>query len=116
MATPVTMPMLGLTMEEGTVAAWLKQEGDAIEKDEPLLTVEMDKGTLDVPSPAAGVLRRILVPVGQTVAIRTPIAEILSRRSHRPSRDTASRPGTPPERRDTSGQVSVATATGGGSS
>jgi pyruvate dehydrogenase E2 component (dihydrolipoamide acetyltransferase) len=70
--------MLGLTMEEGTVAEWLKQEGDAVRKDEPLLTVEMDKGTMEVPAPASGVLSRILVQVGTTVAVRTPIAEIES--------------------------------------
>src|ERR1700736_1691683 len=76
MATPVTMPVLGLTMEEGTVAEWLKAEGDAVAKDEPLLTVEMDKGTVEVPSPAAGILRRILVQPGTTVPIKTLIAEI----------------------------------------
>jgi pyruvate dehydrogenase E2 component (dihydrolipoyllysine-residue acetyltransferase) len=76
MATPVTMPMLGLTMEEGTVAEWLKAEGEAVAKDEPLLTVEMDKGTVEVPSPAAGVLRRIVVQPGTTVPVRTLIAEI----------------------------------------
>lgn len=76
MATPVTMPMLGLTMEEGTVAQWLKHEGDRVEKDEPLLTVEMDKGTIEVPSPAAGVLTRIAVPEGQTVPVKTVIAEL----------------------------------------
>ena len=76
MATPVTMPVLGLTMEEGTVAEWLKAEGDTVAKDEPLLTVEMDKGTVEVPSPAAGVLRRIVVQQGTTVPIRTLIAEI----------------------------------------
>src|SRR5713226_9294658 len=70
------MPMLGLTMEEGTVAEWLKQEGEAVRKDEPLLTVEMDKGTQEVPSPAAGVLRRIVVPAGTTVPVKTLIAEI----------------------------------------
>src|ERR1700730_15586374 len=70
------MPVLGLTMEEGTVAEWLKAEGDAVAKDEPLLTVEMDKGTVEVPSPAAGVLRRIVVQPGTTVPIRTLIAEI----------------------------------------
>src|SRR5438067_9202106 len=46
---PVTMPVLGLTMEEGTVAEWLKHEGDQVQKDEPLLLVEMDKGTQEVP-------------------------------------------------------------------
>ena len=76
MATPVTMPMLGLTMEEGTVAEWLKQEGDDVKKDEPLLTVEMDKGTQEVPSPVAGVLRRIVVQAGTTVPVKTLIAEI----------------------------------------
>jgi pyruvate dehydrogenase E2 component (dihydrolipoamide acetyltransferase) len=76
MATPVTMPMLGLTMEEGTVAEWLKQEGDAVQKDEPLLTVEMDKGTQEVPSPVAGVLRRIVVQAGTTVPVKALIAEI----------------------------------------
>src|SRR5712692_5946423 len=70
------MPVLGLTMEEGTVAVWLKAEGDAIAKDEPLLTVEMDKGTVEVPSPAAGILRRIVVQQGKTVPVRTLIAEI----------------------------------------
>jgi pyruvate dehydrogenase E2 component (dihydrolipoyllysine-residue acetyltransferase) len=75
-AVPVTMPMLGLTMEEGTVAEWLKAEGEAVRKDEPLLTVEMDKGTVEVPAPTAGVLRRILVQPGTTVAVKTPIAEI----------------------------------------
>src|SRR5438552_15210168 len=70
------MPMLGLTMEEGTVAEWLKHEGDAVKKDEPLLTVEMDKGTQEVPSPVAGVLRRIIVQAGTTVPVKAVIAEI----------------------------------------
>src|SRR5215469_6677791 len=75
-ATQVTMPVLGLTMEEGTVAEWLKHEGDQVAKDEPLLTVEMDKGTVEVPAPAGGVLRRIVVQTGTTVPVRTLIAEI----------------------------------------
>src|SRR2546430_3607975 len=70
------MPVLGLTMEEGTVAEWLKHEGDSVQKDEPLLTVEMDKGTVEVPSPASGVLRRIAVQPGTAVPVRTVIAEI----------------------------------------
>jgi pyruvate dehydrogenase E2 component (dihydrolipoamide acetyltransferase) len=65
-----------LTMEEGTVAEWLKQEGDTVQKDEALLTVEMDKGIQEVPSPVAGILRRIVVPAGTTVPIKTLIAEI----------------------------------------
>jgi pyruvate dehydrogenase E2 component (dihydrolipoamide acetyltransferase) len=70
------MPVLSTTMEEGTVAEWLKREGDSVARDEPLLMVEMDKGTLEVPAPASGVLRRIVVQQGTTVAVRTVIAEI----------------------------------------
>jgi pyruvate dehydrogenase E2 component (dihydrolipoamide acetyltransferase) len=70
------MPVLSTTMEEGTVAEWLKREGDTVARDEPLLMVEMDKGTLEVPAPASGVLRRIVVQPGTTVAVRTLIAEI----------------------------------------
>src|SRR5712692_6562940 len=88
------MPVLGLTMEEGTVAEWLKAEGDAVAKDEPLLTVEMDKGTVEVPSPAAGILRRIVVQEGTTVPIRTLIAEIGDRNEATAS-PTAS-PASPP--------------------
>lgn len=76
MATPVNMPVLGLTMEEGTIAQWLKAEGDAVQKHEPLLLVETDKATVEVPSPASGVLQRIVVPPGQTVPVRALIAEI----------------------------------------
>lgn len=76
MATAVIMPMLGLTMEKGAVAEWLKQEGDAVQKDEPLFTVEMDKGIVEVPAPASGVLLRLSVPVGQTVPVKTVIAQI----------------------------------------
>jgi pyruvate dehydrogenase E2 component (dihydrolipoamide acetyltransferase) len=70
------MPVLSTTMEEGTVAEWLKREGDSVARDEPLLMVEMDKGTLEVPAPASGVLRRIMVQPGTTVPVRTLIAEI----------------------------------------
>jgi pyruvate dehydrogenase E2 component (dihydrolipoamide acetyltransferase) len=70
------MPVLSTTMEEGTVAEWLKGVGDSVARDEPLLMVEMDKGTLEVPAPASGVLRRIVVQPGVTVPVRTLIAEI----------------------------------------
>ena len=76
MSTPVYMPVLGMTMEEGTIGAWLKAEGDPVEQDELLLTVETDKTSMDVPSPATGVLLKILVPAGDTVPVRTPIAHI----------------------------------------
>src|SRR5215471_12641917 len=110
MATQVTMPVLGLTMEEGTVAEWLKQEGDAVARDEPLLTVEMDKGTVEVPAPASGVLRRIVIQPGTTVPVKTLIAEIgepgevltpVADGAPRPARVEASKPSViaePPPR------------------
>jgi pyruvate dehydrogenase E2 component (dihydrolipoamide acetyltransferase) len=104
MSTAVTMPVLGLTMEEGTVAEWLKQVGDTVARDEPLLTVEMDKGTVEVPSPVAGVLSRILVDVGATVAVKTPIAEIsdsaeaVATSSEPPVAGSAGGPGDLPSR------------------
>jgi pyruvate dehydrogenase E2 component (dihydrolipoamide acetyltransferase) len=70
------MPTLGLTMEQGTIARWLKQEGDTVERDEPLFTVETDKATMDVPAPAAGVLARVLAPNGATVPVQETIAII----------------------------------------
>jgi 2-oxoisovalerate dehydrogenase E2 component (dihydrolipoyl transacylase) len=72
----VTMPQLGESVAEGTIGKWLKQLGDSVAKDEPLLEVITDKVNAEVPSPFAGVLRKILVEEGQTVAYDAEIAEI----------------------------------------
>jgi pyruvate dehydrogenase E2 component (dihydrolipoamide acetyltransferase) len=70
----VTMPVLGLTMERGTIVTWLKEVGDHVEAGEPLFLVETDKATSDAPSPAAGTLVRILSGEGESVAVGTVIA------------------------------------------
>lgn len=70
------MPKLGLTMEEGTVARWCKQVGDAVVEGETLLEVESDKATLEVPAEASGILLQILAEEGRTVPVATPIAYI----------------------------------------
>ena len=75
-ATEVILPKLGQTMEEGTIVEWLKREGDAVERGEALFAVESEKATLESESPASGVLRKILVPAGATVAVLTPVAII----------------------------------------
>src|SRR5215211_4508198 len=75
-ATRVIMPTLGLTMEQGTVVRWLKREGDAVEREEPLFTVETDKATMDVGAPAAGILARVLVAEGVAVPVLETIALI----------------------------------------
>jgi pyruvate dehydrogenase E2 component (dihydrolipoamide acetyltransferase) len=70
----ILMPQLGETVTEGTIITWCKREGDAVQADEVLLEIETDKAATEVPSPMAGVLSRILVAAGQTVAVGTPLA------------------------------------------
>jgi 2-oxoisovalerate dehydrogenase E2 component (dihydrolipoyl transacylase) len=72
--TTIIMPMLGESVTEGVVERWLKGEGDAIRRDEPLVEVSTDKVTAEIPSPTAGTLAKILVQPGQTVPVNTPIA------------------------------------------
>src|SRR5690242_8775943 len=74
MAVSVTMPRLGESVSEGVVTRWLKREGERVEADEPLFEVSTDKVDTEIPSPHAGVLRRILVPEGETVAVGAPVA------------------------------------------
>lgn len=76
MATELTMPMLGEVMESGTVHAWKKTEGQAVEQGEIILEVESDKAIAEVESPVSGVIKKILVPQGATVPINTPLAVI----------------------------------------
>ena len=76
MAQAVEMPVLGESVTEGTVTQWLKQVGDTVAVDEPLLEVSTDKVDTEVPSPVAGVLLRILVPEDETVDVGTVVCEI----------------------------------------
>ena len=70
----ILMPQLGETVNEGTISAWHKKPGDSVEKDEILLDVETDKVATEIPSPASGVLRQILVPEEETVDVGTTLA------------------------------------------
>ena len=76
MAKLVVMPKLGLTMTEGTVEAWLKNEGDEVKEGEKLFSVSTDKLTNDIEATVSGKLLKILVPAGETVACLTPVAVI----------------------------------------
>jgi pyruvate dehydrogenase E2 component (dihydrolipoamide acetyltransferase) len=76
MATTVIMPKLGLTMTEGTIEKWLKQEGDRVEKGEPLVEIITEKINFQYESPASGILRKILHHEGEVVPVTTPIAII----------------------------------------
>ena len=74
--TSVILPKLGLTMDEGILVAWLKKEGDRIEAGEILFEVETDKATMEVESPVAGYVRKLLVAAGETVPVTQVIALI----------------------------------------
>jgi pyruvate dehydrogenase E2 component (dihydrolipoyllysine-residue acetyltransferase) len=76
MPVSVTMPALGESVTEGTVTRWLKQEGERVEADEPLLEVSTDKVDTEIPSPASGVLSRIVVGEDETVAVGAELAVI----------------------------------------
>ena len=86
MATEVVMPKWGLTMKTGKVSRWFKSEGDPVRKGEALFEVETDKITNAVESPGNGVLFQIVVPTGETVAVKTVVAVL-------------AQPGETPERR-----------------
>ncbi len=70
------MPQLGETIAEGTIGRWLKQVGESVEMDEPLVEIITDKVNAEVPSPATGVLSSILVDEGVTVDVGTEIAAV----------------------------------------
>ena len=73
MAKKIVMPKLGLTMKEGKLAKWYKQEGDQVQVGDKLFSIETDKITNDAEATEAGILRRIIVQEGQTVPIMEPV-------------------------------------------
>jgi pyruvate dehydrogenase E2 component (dihydrolipoamide acetyltransferase) len=79
-ATPVTQPALGESVTEGTVTRWLKQVGDTVEVDEPLLEVSTDKVDTEIPSPVAGTLLEIKAEEDETVEVGAELAVIGSGR------------------------------------
>ena len=78
MATGIVLPALSAGMETGTIARWLKAEGDAVAAGEALAEVETDKATLEIEAPSAGRLGRIVVPAGQSVPVGQTIAVLLA--------------------------------------
>ncbi len=74
--TEVVMPQMGVSVSEGTITKWLKQPGDQVARDEPLLEISTDKVDTEVPSPGEGVVTQILVPEGETVEVGTVLALI----------------------------------------
>ena len=75
-AIDVVMPQMGVSVSEGTITKWLKQEGEAVAADEALLEISTDKVDTEVPSPGSGVVQQILVQEGETVEVGTKLAVI----------------------------------------
>ena len=90
--TEVVMPQMGVSVSEGTITKWLKQEGEHIAQDESLLEISTDKVDTEVPSPAEGIVAQILVQEGQTVDVGTVLAVIAPEGSA-----PAAAPEAPPE-------------------
>ncbi|WP_275785571.1 2-oxoglutarate dehydrogenase complex dihydrolipoyllysine-residue succinyltransferase [Pararhizobium gei] len=76
MTTEIRVPTLGESVSEATVGTWFKKVGDTIKADEPLLELETDKVTIEVPSPAAGVLSEIVAAAGETVGLGALLGNI----------------------------------------
>jgi len=89
-AVDVVMPQMGVSVSEGTITKWLKQEGEQIAADEPLLEISTDKVDTEVPSPGEGVVQQILVQEGETVEVGTKLAVIAPAGAETPA-------PTPPE-------------------
>src|SRR5262252_383731 len=76
MAYELKLPDLGEGLTEGEVARWLVQEGQEVAEDDPLVEIQTDKTTVEIPSPAAGRISRILVPEGHVVPVGTVLVVI----------------------------------------
>ncbi len=99
MAVEVIMPKLGMTMQEGTIVRWLKEEGEWVEKGEPILEIETDKVVMEVEAPASGILAGIsagpgeVVPVTQTIAYVLEPGERLEEVARPPAKEAVPAPG-----------------------
>ena len=109
--TRVILPKLGLTMDEGRVIAWHKKEGERVAKGEILFEVETDKANMEIESPAAGILRKIIVPADATVPVTTLIA-LIADTADEPLPEMAAATSVVAEAAPTSGIASAAASPG----
>src|SRR5205823_879507 len=92
MPVEVIMPMLGMAQETGKVVRWLKAEGEAVAKAEPLMEIETDKVTVEIEAPAAGTLAGVTASVGEDVPVGRVIAYVLGDGEQLPEQDARSEP------------------------
>ncbi len=96
-ALDVVMPQMGVSVSEGTITRWLRNVGDTITADEPLLEISTDKVDTEVPSPGSGVVSEILVQEGETVEVGTLLARIGGAEAAPPSPEPEVEPSLQPE-------------------
>jgi 2-oxoglutarate dehydrogenase E2 component (dihydrolipoamide succinyltransferase) len=94
--TEIRVPTLGESVTEATVGRWFKQPGDAVKVDEPILELETDKVTLEVPAPAAGVLSEAAVKAGDTVAVGALLGQIKDGAAGKAAAPAAEKPAAKP--------------------
>lgn len=96
MSTTVSMPQLGETVTEGTVLRWMKQVGDPIARDEPIVEISTDKVDTEIPSPVAGVVAELLVDEGAAIEVGTAMAVIAHEGEEAPAAAAESPPPSEP--------------------
>ncbi|MDX6508866.1 MAG: hypothetical protein QOG81_618 [Gaiellaceae bacterium] len=96
-AIDVVMPQMGVSVSEGTITKWLKQEGEEVAADEALLEISTDKVDTEVPSPGDGIVQQILVQEGETVEVGTKLAVIAPAGAEAPAAESEPEPAEPAE-------------------
>ncbi len=111
MPISIVVPQLGESVAEGTVAKWLKAEGDRVRMEEPLVEIQTDKINVEIPSPGEGTLSKILVPEGTTVLVGTEIAILAGTGETVTAAAPAARPAVASASASTTATVAPAAAT-----
>ena len=104
----IRVPTLGESVTEATIGKWFKKPGDPVAVDEPLVELETDKVTIEVPSPAAGTLAGISAKDGETVAVGALLGEIREGAGAAPSKATPAPTGRPDQKTATTAPIAAA--------
>ena len=104
----IRVPTLGELVTEATIGKWFKQAGEPVAADEPLVELETDKVTIEVPAPAAGVLSEIVAKDGETVAVGALLGQIKEGAGAAPSKSTPAPAGRPDQKTATTAPINVA--------
>ncbi|MBZ0140037.1 MAG: dihydrolipoamide succinyltransferase, partial [Pseudorhodoplanes sp.] len=99
--TDIRVPTLGESVTEATIGKWFKKPGDAVAVDEPLVELETDKVTIEVPAPAAGVLAEIAAQNGETVAVGALLGQSKEGAGAAPGKATPAPAGQPDKKTET---------------